>query len=39
MENKLRSALLARKTGITIEEGTSSVEWKDLEGLVAEIME
>jgi len=39
MENKLRSALLAIKTGIPIEEASRSVDWKDLEGLVAEILE
>ena len=39
MENKLKSALLAIKTGIPIEEASRSVDWKDFEGLVAEILE
>ena len=39
MENKLKSALLAIKTGVPIEEASRSVDWKDFEGLVAEILE
>ena len=39
MENKLKSVLLAIKTGIPIEEASRSVDWKDFEGLVAEILE
>ena len=39
MENKLKSALLAIKTGIPIEEASRSVDWKGFEGLVAEILE
>ena len=39
MENKLKSALLAIKTGVQIEEASRSVDWKDFEGLVAEILE
>jgi len=39
MENKLKSALLAIKTGIPIEEASRFVDWKDFEGLVAEILE
>jgi len=39
MENKLKSALLAIKTGMPIEEASRSVDWKDFEGLVAEILE
>ena len=39
MENKLKTALLAIKTGIPIEEASRSVDWKDFEGLVAEILE
>ena len=39
MENKLKSALLAIKTGIPIEEASRYVDWKDFEGLVAEILE
>ena len=38
-ESKLKSALLAIKTGIPIEEASRSVDWKDFEGLVAEILE
>ena len=39
MENKLKSALSAIKTGVPIEEASRSVDWKDFEGLVAEILE
>ena len=39
MENKLKSALLDIKTGIPIEEASRAVDWKDFEGLVAEILE
>jgi len=39
MENKLKSALLAIKTGVPIEEASHSIDWKDFEGLVAEILE
>ena len=39
MENKLKSALLAIKTGIPIEEASRAVDWEDFEGLVAEILE
>jgi len=39
MENKLKSALLAIKPGMPIEEASRSVDWKDFEGLVAEILE
>jgi len=39
MENKLKSALLDIKTGMPIEEASRSVDWKDFEGLVAEILE
>ena len=39
MENKLKSALLAIKAGVPIEEASRSVDWKDFEGLVAEILE
>ena len=39
MENKLKSALLAIKTGTPIEEASRFVDWKDFEGLVAEILE
>jgi len=39
MENKLKSALLAIRAGVPIEEASRSVDWKDFEGLVAEILE
>ena len=39
IENKLKSALSAIKTGVPIEEASRSVDWKDFEGLVAEILE
>ena len=39
MENKLKTALLAIKAGLPIEEASRSVDWKDFEGLVAEILE
>jgi len=39
MENKLKSALLDIKNGVPIEEASRSVDWKDFEGLVAEILE
>jgi len=39
MENKLKSALLDIKTGMPFVEASRSVDWKDLEGLVAEILE
>ena len=39
MENKLKTALLAIKTGIPSEDASRSVDWKDFEGLVAEILE
>ena len=39
MEINLKTALLAIKTGIHIEEASRSVDWKDFEGLVAEILE
>ena len=39
MKNKLKTALLAIKTGMPIEEASRSVDWKDFEGLVAEILE
>ena len=39
MENKLKVALSAIKKGMPIEEASRSVDWKDFEGLVAEILE
>ena len=35
----MKTALLAIKTGVPIEEASRSGDWKDLEGLVAEILE
>ena len=39
MENKLKSALSDIKSGVPIEEASRDVDWKDFEGLVAEILE
>ena len=39
MENKLKTAISAIKSGIPIEEASRGVDWKDFEGLVAEILE
>ena len=39
MENKLKTALSAIKSGTPIEEASRDVDWKDFEGLVAEILE
>jgi len=39
MKNKLKTALSAIKSGTTIEEASRDVDWKDFEGLVAEILE
>jgi len=39
MKNKLKTALLAIKSGASIEEASRDVDWKDFEGLVAEILE
>ena len=39
MENKLKTAISAIKSGIPIEEASRDVDWKDFEGLVAEILE
>jgi len=39
MKNKLKTALSAIKSGAPIEEASRDVEWKDFEGLVAEILE
>ena len=35
----MKTAVLAIKTGVPIEEASRSVDWKDFEGLVAEILE
>ena len=39
VDGKLRTALLAIKNGMPIEEASRYVDWKDFEGLVAEILE
>ncbi|SVB76490.1 uncharacterized protein METZ01_LOCUS229344 [marine metagenome] len=39
MKNKLKTALSAIKSGAPIEEASRDVDWKDFEGLVAEILE
>ena len=39
MESKLKDAISAIKSGVPIEEASRDVDWKDFEGLVAEIME
>ena len=39
MENKLKTAISAIKSGVTIEEASRDVDWKDFEGLVAEVLE
>ena len=39
MENKLKTALLDIKSGVPIEEASRDVDWKDFEGLVAEVLE
>ena len=39
MVNKLKTAISAVKSGVPIEEASRDVDWKDFEGLVAEILE
>ena len=39
MENKLKDAISAIKSGVPIEDASRDVDWKDFEGLVAEILE
>jgi len=39
MKNKLKTALSAIRSGAPIEEASRDVDWKDFEGLVAEILE
>ena len=39
MENKLKTALSDIKSGVPIEDASRDVDWKDFEGLVAEILE
>ena len=38
MEDKLKLAILAIKSGTTIEDVSHNIDWKDFEGLVAEIL-
>ena len=39
MEDKLKLAILAIKSGTAIEDVSHDIDWKDFEGLVAEILE
>ena len=39
MKNKLKTALSDIKSGVPIEEASRGVDWKDFEGLVAEVLE
>ena len=39
MKNKLKTALAAIKSGVPIEEASCDIDWKDFEGLVAEVLE
>ena len=39
MENKLKTVLSGIKSGIPIEEASRDIDWRDFEGLVAEILE
>ena len=39
MKNKLKTALSDIKSGVPIEDASRDVDWKDFEGLVAEILE
>ena len=39
MEDKLKLAILAIKSGTAIEDDSHNIDWKDFEGLVAEILE
>ena len=39
MEDKLKLAILAIKSGTAIEDVSYNIDWKDFEGLVAEILE
>ena len=39
MKNKLKTALSAIKSGVPIEEASCDIDWKDFEGLVAEVLE
>ena len=39
MKNKLKTALSDIKSGVPIEEISRDIDWKDFEGLVAEILE
>ena len=39
MENKLKTALSDIKSGVPIEDASRDIDWKDFEGLVAEVLE
>ena len=39
MKNKLKTALSDIKSGVPIEDASRDVDWKDFEGLVAEVLE
>ena len=39
MENKLKTALSDIKSGVPIEEASRDIDWRDFEGLVAEILD
>ena len=39
MKNKLKTAISAIESGVPIEEASYDIDWKDFEGLVAEILE
>ena len=39
MENKLKNVISAIESGVPIEEASRDVDWKDFEGLVAEVLE
>ena len=39
MENKLKTVLSDIKSGVPIEDASRDVDWKDFEGLVAEVLE
>ena len=39
MEYKLKTAISAIKSGVPIEEASRDIDWRDFEGLVAEILE
>ena len=39
MENKLKTVLSDIKSGVPIEDASRDIDWKDFEGLVAEVLE